>query len=116
MSLPRVLERGEIDESALHAGEPTSETPAVDTSNVSHDEMKKAMRAFKKRLKLARLDQESRLSVSPMSSGKQSDIRAIMPPREFGEQVWLALVADGQLYARGQGFYELVDESSLGPV
>ena len=50
----------------------------------THDELKHAMKAFRKRLKLTRLDEESKLGRvgNPMSGGKKSGVIAIMPPRE----------------------------------
>ena len=68
------------------------------------------MHAFRKRLKLTRLDHESKLGVGPMTSGRKADVDAILPPREFAAQVWEALVTDGQLKAAGQGFYALSEE------
>jgi hypothetical protein len=69
-----------------------------------------AMRAFRKRLRFARLDAESRLGVGPMSSGKRNEIDAIIPPREFGVEVWEALAAAGRLRREGGGFYALVHD------
>ena len=40
-------------------------------------ELKAAMKAFKKRLKLMRLDDQSRIGVGPMSGGLQSNIVGI---------------------------------------
>ncbi|MBT8486737.1 MAG: hypothetical protein HKO59_12935 [Phycisphaerales bacterium] len=68
------------------------------------------MRAFRKRLKLTRLDHESKLGVGPMTGGRDSGIRAIMPPRAFDQTVWDALVREGKLRKAGPGFYELADE------
>ncbi|MAY75388.1 MAG: hypothetical protein CMJ31_11855 [Phycisphaerae bacterium] len=63
------------------------------------------MRAFKKRLKLARLNDESKLGGRYTSGGKKSKIDAIEPPTEFGPEVWRALAAEGRLRHTGQGFY-----------
>ncbi len=54
----------------------------------SKEQLKQALKAFKKRLKLTRLDAESELSRSPLTSGKVSGIVAIVatikpPPRRF---------------------------------
>ncbi len=81
------------------------EAPAVDPEVV-----KAALRAFRKRLKFARLDAESRLGVGPMSGGKKSEIDAIIAPREFPVAVWQALVAAGKLRSANGGFYELVND------
>ena len=69
-----------------------------------------ALRAFRKRLALTRLDDESRISShSPLSKGSASDINAIVPPDEWPQAVWEELVRQGRLRYRGQGFYELVE-------
>lgn len=76
----------------------------------SPEQLKSAMKAFRKRLKLTKLDDESRLnSRNPMSSGKKSEISAIMPPREFPHEVWEELVRQGKLKSAGGSFYELVE-------
>lgn len=64
-----------------------------------------AMRAFRKRLKLMRLSDESKLGGRYTSGGKQSKIDAIQPPSEFEDGVWKALAAQGKLEHTGQGFY-----------
>lgn len=74
------------------------------------EQLKSALKAFRKRLKLTKLDDESRLnSRNPMSSGKKSEITAIMPPREFPAAVWEELVRQGKLKSAGGSFYELVE-------
>jgi hypothetical protein len=75
------------------------------------DELKKAYKAFKKRLKLTRLDEESNLGGGPMSSGRKSDIVAITPPQQFPPAVWDELVRQGKLNKAGHGTYGLADES-----
>lgn len=91
-----------------------SPTESEATEPVDHgippETLKKAMRAYRKRLKLTRLDHESRLGVGPLSGGKKADIDGILPPREFPKEVWDALVIEGRLKNMGQGFYELVEE------
>ena len=72
----------------------------------SHDELNKAYKAFKKRLKLTQLDFDSRIGASPLS-GHASGIVAISPPREFSKAVWEALVEQGKLKRASQGQYEL---------
>ena len=49
----------------------------------SKEELRLAMKAFRKRLKLTRLDDESSLGYGPTSSGQQSGIVAITPPHQF---------------------------------
>ena len=72
------------------------------------DELKKAFKAFKKRLKLTRLDDDSRLGRGPMSSGGRAQVVSIQPPAGYGSEVWEALVQAGYLKRDGRGFYELM--------
>jgi len=72
------------------------------------EELKRALKAFKKRLKLTRLDEESKFNVGPMSSGRPSGIVAITPPNQYPREVWDALVEQGRLKKSSQGQYELV--------
>ena len=72
------------------------------------EDLKRAFKAFKKRLKLTRLEDESKLGGGPLSSGGQSDIVAITPPSQYPKAVWDALVEQGKLRYAGQGLYELV--------
>lgn len=71
------------------------------------EELKKALKAFKKRLKLARLDQESKLTSRALTGGHRSDIAAIQPPNDWGRDVWEALAERGDLKRAGPGFYTL---------
>jgi len=69
---------------------------------------KRAMKAFRKRLKLTRLDDESKLGRSPLTSGKPSGVVAITPPNQYPPAVWHELVKQGKLKPAGTGFYALV--------
>ena len=73
-------------------------------------ELKSAFKAFKKRLKLARLDAESSIAGGPLSSGRRSDIVAITPPDQFPQAVWDELVRQGRLKKGGHGTYELKEQ------
>ena len=75
------------------------------------DELKAAFKAFKKRLKLTRLDQESKMTRRPTTSGQPSDVVGILPPDQFRQEVWDELVKQGKLKRDKHGFYELVPES-----
>lgn len=75
---------------------------------LSPENLKRALKAFKKRLKLTRLDSESNLGVGPMSGGRPSGIVAISPPDQYPREVWDALVNGGKLKRAGHGQYELV--------
>ena len=70
-------------------------------------EFKAAMKAFKKRLKLMCLDDQSRIGVGPMSSGRQSSIVGITPPDQYPQALWDELVRQGKLKSAGGGLYEL---------
>ena len=80
------------------------DTPEVE---VTHAEMDAALRAFKKRLKLTRLSDESKLGGHYTTSGRESQIDAIVAPAEFEPAVWKALERAGKLKDAGQGFYAL---------
>lgn len=72
------------------------------------DQLKSAMTAFKKRIKLTKLDQESKLGGHrPTTSGKKSDVMGIIPPNQFPREVWDALVKQGKLKNMGGGFYAM---------
>ncbi len=73
----------------------------------SPQELKAALKAFRKRLKLTCLDDQSRVGVGPMSSGRQSGIVGITPPDQFPDGVWDELVRQGRLKRAGSGLYEL---------
>jgi hypothetical protein len=73
------------------------------------DEMKKALKAFRKRLKLTQLDEDSRLGHSPLT-GAKSKIVSIQPPAGFGKEVWEELADKGYLKRDGIGFFELTNK------
>lgn len=78
-------------------------------STPDKQQLKAAFKAFKKRLKLTRLDAESTLGGGPLSGGRDSGIVAITPPAGFPLAVWEELVRQGKLKKAGQGTYELVE-------
>ena len=69
--------------------------------------LKSAYNAFKKRWKLTRLDQESRIGRGPMSAGQKSTIDGIIPPNQFPNAVWEALAKQGRIKYTGSGFYAM---------
>ncbi|MFW6132730.1 MAG: hypothetical protein ACOC8F_02445 [Planctomycetota bacterium] len=71
---------------------------------------RRALRAFRKRAKLTRLDDESQLGHGPLSRGAGSEPTAIVPPREWPEPVWRELVRQGKLRYVGHGLYQLPDD------
>lgn len=99
-----------LDDIVSHLENPAPKpppAPAAPTRDFSHDDKAAALRAFKKRLKLQRLSDESRLGGRYTSGGRASNIDAITPPLDFPPDIWPALVADGRLVDTGQGFYAL---------
>jgi hypothetical protein len=78
----------------------------------SREQLKAAFKAFRKKLKVTRLDAESGLNYGPTTAGKKFDIVAITPPQQFPKAVWDELVKQGRLKHAGQGTYEIVEESS----
>ena len=74
--------------------------------NDLNDDQRKALKAFKKRLKSAQLEEDSRLGHGPMSSDK-AKITSITAPAGFGRVVWEELAAKGYIRSDGGGFYEL---------
>ena len=89
------------------SGEPGAESP----TGIDPTQLKKALRAFRKRLKLTRLDDESRLGYGAMTGGGRSGIVAIPPPTQYPLAVWDELVRQGKLRDARHGLYELSDES-----
>ena len=86
----------------------TDDAPsAPQPAPISADTLKAALKAFKKRLKLTQLDQESRIGRSPMSSGQKSTIAGIVPPDQYPRAVWEELVTQNKLKHDGRGFYRL---------
>jgi len=69
---------------------------------------KRAIKAFKKRIKLTRLDDETSGSRGAFSGGKVSGVYEIVPPKQFPIEVWDELVKIGRL-SESNGFYELVN-------
>ncbi len=85
-----------------------SESEPLPADPVPPDVLKRAFKAFKKRLKLTRLDHESGLGVGPLSGGRPSGIVAITPPDQYPLKVWDTLVERGRLKKTSQGQYEVV--------
>jgi hypothetical protein len=73
----------------------------------TEEERKRAYKAFKKRLKLMRLDDESGLS---RGGGKRSGIAGITPPTGFPSGIWEELVAEGKLKREGGGTYSMAQD------
>ncbi len=69
--------------------------------------LKRAMKAYRKSLKVTILASESTLGGGPMSGGRQSSITGITPPARYPHEVWQELVRQGRLKDSGRGTYEL---------
>ena len=76
------------------------------------DQLRDALKAFKKRLKLTRLDDESRLGHGAMTKGGRSGVQAIQPPLQYPKAVWDELARQGRLKHAGHGLYSLGTERS----
>lgn len=82
---------------------------AADNATPTPQELKQALKAFRKRLKLTQLDEESKLGVGPLSHTR-ARIVAITPPNQFPPAVWEELAKQGKLKKAGGGTYELVEQ------
>lgn len=72
-------------------------------------QLKAALTAFKKRMKLTVLNDESKLGGGrPTTGGRKSEISGIVPPREFAAEVWAELAKQGKIRDVGGGFYSMV--------
>jgi hypothetical protein len=80
---------------------------AAGFDSLEEDNLKRALRAFRKKLKSYRRDDESRLGSKYVTSGRASAISAIEPPSEFPRAVWDKLVELGRLKKGGGGTLEL---------
>ncbi|MDZ4774280.1 MAG: hypothetical protein SGI72_14215 [Planctomycetota bacterium] len=72
--------------------------------------MRRAMKAFRKSMKVTRLDDESKIGRNPMTDGGGSSILGITAPPRFSRDVWSELVRRGELRGGRQGVYELAKE------
>ena len=75
---------------------------------LTKETVKRAMKAFRRRLKLTRLDDESRLGRDPLSKGEGSTITGINPPEQYPAEVWDELVERGRLRKLAPNCYEIV--------
>lgn len=71
--------------------------------------LKKALKTFRKRLRLTRLDAESRLGSGALTAGKGSGIVAIRPPGQYPQEVWDKLVEMGKMREEERGLYDIID-------
>ncbi len=73
----------------------------------SPENLKRAMKAFKKRLKLARLDDESGLGPGSAAKSRRASIVAVRPPDRYPQTVWDKLVELGKLQKDNEGLYQI---------
>ncbi len=86
-------------------------TPAEASGDQPDSETcKRALRAFRKRAKFTRLDDESKLGRGPLSKGSDDNLSAISPPAEWPDSVWQALVRQGKLRYISDGMYRMAKE------
>lgn len=71
------------------------------------DVLKRAMKAFRKSLKVTRLAAESSLSGGPLSGGSDFTVVGIMPPPRYPKEVWNELARQKRLVTDGKGTFEL---------
>lgn len=72
------------------------------------NQLKQALKAFRKRLKLTQLDADSKLGGGHLT-GRSAKIQAITPPNQFPTSIWEELVRQGKLKYAGEGMYQLVE-------
>ena len=89
---------------------PEGSTDQPPGPGLTPEELKLALKAFNKRLRLTRLDDESRLGHGAMTGGGKSGIVAISPPNQYPKAVWDELVKLGKLKYVGHGLYEPVQK------
>lgn len=80
-----------------------------DDGTLTKETVKRAIKAFRRRLKLTREEDENRLGHDAMSSGRKSAIVGIKPPEQYPPEVWNELVERGRLRSLGDGVFELVE-------
>ena len=106
-----VAQLAELIEQLRAPPAPAPETAPPSADVPSAETCRQAMRAFRKRLAVTRLDDESKISSrNPLSKGGETRIAAINPPIEWPQSVWQELVRQGKLRYAGHGCYELAEE------
>lgn len=75
---------------------------------IPEEKLKAAMTVFKKRWKVTRLDDESKLGGGrPTTTGRKSNVAGIQPPNDFPREVWQELARQGKIRDTGGGFYAM---------
>lgn len=84
-----------------------SGAPQTDGADITPEVLDKAYRTFRKRIKVSRLAEESKLGGRQLTGGRKSQIDAILPPHEFPDEVWKELARTGRIKDAGRGFYSM---------
>ena len=92
--------------------EPTNLVERNPDGTFTKETLLRAMKALKKRMKLTRLDDESRLGHDSMSRGGHSGIVAVKPPPQYPAEVWQALEAKGRVRIDRHGLVEILEQPS----
>lgn len=111
--LDNVVARRDVEELTRAIGElrGSAAASAVPAAEVDIEILRAALKAFKRRLKFSRLDDESRIDPrDPTTKGDTAQISAIEAPREWESEVWAELVRRGVLKRSGPGMYEFVTD------
>jgi len=93
-------------------GQPSKLVEYNPDGSFTKETLQRAMKALKKRLKLTRLDDESKLGHDPMSKGGRSGVVAVLPPTQYPKEVWLALEQKGRIKGDRHGLYEIIEQPS----
>jgi hypothetical protein len=83
-----------------------------DDGTFTKETLKRALKALKRRLKVTRLDDESRLGHDAMSKGGGSGIVGVRPPTQYPAEVWQELEAKGRVRSDRDGLLEIIDQES----
>jgi hypothetical protein len=95
-----------------HDKEPANLIEKNADGSFTKETLARAMKALKKRLKVTRLDDESRLGHDPMSKGGHSGIVAVKPPPQYPLEVWQALEQKGRVRIDRHGLVEIIEQPS----
>jgi hypothetical protein len=100
---------GAAGAAAATTAAPTLTAPAEPAAPPSDGDLTAALKAFRKRLKVTQLDEQSKIVSREITGGRRASVVAISPPNQFPRAVWEALVERGKLRRAGSGLYELTD-------
>ena len=95
-----------------HDKEPVNLVDKNPDGTFTKETLLRAIKALKKRMKLTRLDDESRLGHDAMSKGGNSGIIGVRPPTQYPPEVWQALEQKGRIRSDRHGLYEILEQPS----